>query len=75
MHSCGASGQYFQTSSITYIKMVRTRVWCGLLTAVDVDCDMVRGDVVRVPICVQPILVLCICGVCLWVCIVVVVVR
>ena len=42
-----------QTSSITYIKLVRTCVWCGLLNVVDVSCDMVRGADVRVLICVQ----------------------
>ena len=66
--------QYLQTSSYTYIKLVRTRVWCGLLNVVDVRCDMVRDAAIRVLICVQRVLVLCICGVCLWVCIVVVVV-
>ena len=61
-----------ENSSITYIKLARTYVWCGLLNVVDVGCDMVRGGVVKVPICVQCVLVLNICGVCLWIYVVVV---
>ena len=73
MYSCRESGQYLKTSSITYIKLFRTCVWYGLLNVVDVSCDMLRDAAVRVTICVQWVLVLSNCGVCLWMYIVVVV--